>query len=294
MHRLAKHQVRSFAPKLIKPAPTLKHLRLKPPQPSGPATPCRALEVTHALAQSAANPGGVPPPIPPRNTVFSLFKRLGVLRLSAGGFVLGAVPTWFLLRDSDKYTPLDRIDIGTFDGREGWLEDSDAPSFTYTFKGGKFGVGGERTSVHALMPEEETEAFLKKNEKSTTVKRTGNPIIKIDENTLPSKTATEDRHAVDIVRRSDLASLLSSSLPSFWDQWAKSKIPANEKGDGSEDLVMVSVFDGHMGSAATSNLLMHTMHACVAWMFAAGSTYDQEYLYAKHNTSVIPKLIRDA
>jgi hypothetical protein len=57
---------------------------------------------------------------------------------------------------------------------------SDAPSFTFTFKGGKFGIGGEKTSVHALMPFEETEGFLRANEKTTVVDRPGNPVIKVE------------------------------------------------------------------------------------------------------------------
>ena len=189
----------------------------------------------------------------------------------------------------------DVVHIGTFDGRGGWFAKSDAPSFTFTFKGGKFGIGGEKTSVHALMPFEETEGFLRANEKTTVVDRPGNPVIKVDENVLPSKTACEDRHAVDIIPRGRLASLLSpyAQGTSFWDSWAKAKVSPAEPGDGSDDIVMISVFDGHCNSTATSDLLMKTLHPCIAWMLAAASS-SYSFPDPTLNTGVFAQSVRDA
>lgn len=201
-----------------------------------------------------------------------------------------------MLFSNDQDEQKDRVDIGTFDGREGWLENSDKPTFTYTYKGGKFGIGGETTSVHALMSEEETEAFLKRHEEVTRVRRPGNPVIKIDENVLPSKTACEDRHAIDTVSRADINSLLkpSSQGSSIWDTWARMKISPDEVGNGEDDLVFVSVFDGHMGSPAVAELLKKTFHACPSWMIAASSIDHSSCLELAHPSGVVGKATHDA
>lgn len=47
----------------------------------------------------------------------------------------------------------ERFETTSFDGRPAWLEPSEAPTFTYTFVGGRFGIGGESTSTHVLLPD---------------------------------------------------------------------------------------------------------------------------------------------
>lgn len=241
-----------------------------------------------------AKPSDVPlfPPRPPPATFFSTLRSLPIFRLAAGGCALGATATFLLFKTDDSDEKKNRVDIGTFDGRGGWLEESSTSSFTYTYKGGKFGIGSESTSVHALHSEEQSEAFLKKNEQTTRVNRPGNPVSKIDENVLPSKTACEDRHAIDIVSRADIAALLAQSEgQSVWDNWANMKIPLGEAGDGKDDLVFVSVFDGHMGSPAVSDLLKKTFHTCMAWMIAASGHVDDPML--AQNSGTIGKAMFD-
>jgi pyruvate dehydrogenase phosphatase len=196
--------------------------------------------------------------------------------------------------DNDSNTS-DRDDIGTFDGRGGWFQSSSTPTFTYTFKGGKYGIGGEKTSVHAVMPQEETEAFLKANEKSTVVNRPGNPVIKIDENVLPSKMACEDRHVVDIVSRADIEALLGphTGSTSIWDDWSRMKVAPGEAGDGRDDLLFVSVFDGHMGSPAVADLLQKTLHTCLAWMMAS-KAHCRDVEHLGHGIDEVEKAMRDA
>lgn len=217
-----------------------------------------------------------------------------MFRLATGGFLLGATTSFLSIKDEED--ELGRAQVGTFDGRGGWFSKSPLPSFAYTVKSGKFGLGAEtKTSYHALLPVEETEQILKAHEKSTTVDRSGNPLYKIDENVLPSKTACEDRHAIDIISRSDLKSLLGSSQPdeSFWDKWAGSQIPPSQEGDGAQDIVMVSIFDGHGGSPALSRLLKKTLHPCLGWMFASSASTSGS-LERKLEGTVNSDIIHDA
>jgi len=307
MHRLAKHQVRFFSPRPV--TASLKLSRVKSTQPARLASNLRELDLTDALARSPADARqgpalqpprsspNAPPPRPDHSPSATRPRRLPFFRLISGGLLLGALPAWVLLQEDDDNDdtakPRNRFDVGCFDHpREGWFQDVPNPSFTYTYYEGPYGRDDPRTSIHALMSEEETETYLHKNAKTTVVKRQGNPVTRIDENILPAKTATEDRHAVDIIKRSDLASLLAPKL-SFWDEWAARKDSPDSKGEGSDDLVFVSVFDGHMGSAATSHLLKLTMHACMAWMFATGSSCGNGSLLSSQGANVVAKLMRD-
>lgn len=206
-----------------------------------------------------------------------------VLKLALAGLTAGAVSTYLLILtayadSSDGYDgngKKERIHTGTFDGRGGWLLIEHLPTFSYTFLGGLFGIGGEQTSYHVLQPEEDNEAYLRSRERKVKVERKNNPVAGWDENVLPSK-GDEDAHAIDIVSRADLMTLLEPVSPdsSFWDQRASIRIPPNSDGvvrdggaRGGDDLVMISVFDGHGGSGV-SQLLKKSFHACLAWTMA--------------------------
>ncbi len=130
----------------------------------------------------------------------------------------------------------ERFETTSFDGRPAWLEPSEAPTFTYTFVGGRFGIGGESTSTHVLLPETETEALLKRNEKTTILNRSGNPVQRWDENVLPGNEPREDRHAVDVVSAQDLPRLVGGTgngVP-FWENWAGMKVVG--EGDGRNEI----------------------------------------------------------
>lgn len=109
------------------------------------------------------------------------------------------------------------------------------------------GSGPNRQSVtfERKTPEEQ-EHMLTVNEKTTVPARLGNPVARWDTNFVASNEPCEDRHAADLVPRT-------------------TKPGAAE---GSRDLVVVSVIDGHAGDQ-TSDLLSKTLHPTVALGFAA-------------------------
>lgn len=154
-----------------------------------------------------------------------------------------------------------RIETGTFDGRTGYLEPASAPTFTFTFHGAPFGQGGESTSTHILLPEEETEAFLKKNEQSDIYEIRSYPVTRVDINTLASNEPGQDRHDIRIVCMKELSESLQSVRP-WWEHLGK--MGGKREGRGWEDLVLASVFDGNGETANVSVLLEKTLHGCLA------------------------------
>ena len=206
--------------------------------------------------------------------IIQTLKRIPVLKLSIAGGTAGALTACALLYPAKLESAESPVHTGTFDGRGGWLENVKASTFTYTFLGGKFGIGDEKTSTYVLLPESETESYLKMNELSTRVTRSGNPMVRWEENVLPSNPKCEDRHVVDIVSRTHLPALLSppTADESVWDRWAAMKLCRKDgvmEGDqGKDDVVMISVFDGHGGSYSMSELLRKTFHPCLAWAMA--------------------------
>lgn len=87
---------------------------------------------------------------------------------------------------------------------------------------------------------EEQEHMLHANERSTVPARLGNPVARWDLNVVASNEPCEDRNAVDIIPRS-----------------------AKGGAEGSRDLVIISVIDGHAGDD-TSQLLSRTLNPTVA------------------------------
>ena len=60
----------------------------------------------------------------------------------------------------------------------------------------------------------------------------------------------------------------------LWEKWAEIRRTKEQRGDGNEDLVFASVFDGCGGSAAVSELLQKTLHACLASALAVADRAD--------------------
>jgi pyruvate dehydrogenase phosphatase len=87
------------------------------------------------------------------------------------------------------------------------------------------------------------EAHLKFHESVNMVGRQGNPVMRWDRNWVESNEPNEDRSAVDIIPGAGKAK--------------------GVVGEGGNDLMMVSVLDGHAGSA-TSELLRTTLHPTLA------------------------------
>ncbi|OCF59968.1 hypothetical protein L486_02641 [Kwoniella mangroviensis CBS 10435] len=132
----------------------------------------------------------------------------------------------------------------------------------------------KKTFSHLLLSEEEVEAKLQNGENKVYVNREGNSVKSWEINSLPSSDTGEDRYSTDVITESDLEKLLTSE-GYFWKNWwnTRTKLYPNKQGedvvegDGKQDVMMFSVFDGH-GGPYISDLLSRTLHGCLAWNIA--------------------------
>lgn len=254
----------------------LKHLTVVNP---GAARSFPALRMAHAgplidkrsySSRTNANPRSLSPSPAPTVNASGVTALLALLGLGiAGGYA-------YKLHNSGDYVP-----ISTFDGRKAWLKTITPEVFEFGWAMGEFGIGDERVTRHLLLSEEESEAVLKKGESSTVIDRPGNPVVRWDKNYLPSREKGEDHHAIDIIPRPELFSLVNPDITTaFWKAWGDvrnialhhdDKLITGVAGDGTKDVMMISVFDGHGGEHGTpdgtSRLLKKTLHGCLAWTF---------------------------
>jgi len=122
-------------------------------------------------------------------------------------------------------------------------------------------------STHAVLSLAETEAMLKANANSISVKqRPGNPILRWDTNIIGANPVCEDRIAIDLVGKSDIDELIRTASP-FWPTWRdvrtralsivapwQNASPEVMPGSGSKDIALFSVFDGHQGTATVEHI----------------------------------------
>lgn len=160
------------------------------------------------------------------------------------------------------------IHTGTNDAEAGHLQDVPVQGFTWTWYYGPFGMTIPRTSTHLLVSPEEAESRLLKRQHTHFVTRPDNPVIKIDDNYLPTTGEGEDRMSIDLVKWQDIPQLRNRTGQSVWDIWAGIKIPLDQKGNGGNNLMFVSLFDGHGKSPAVADLAKRTFNACLAWTLA--------------------------
>lgn len=166
------------------------------------------------------------------------------------------------------------IKTTTFNGWPASLVPGTAETVTASWAYGPWGTAGQRQKTHLLLPSSETEEMLHANESTVTINRPGNPLRRYDTNFIPGNKRTEDAHAVDILSKDDLEYLVTEQAPgivrSFWERWSDVKISGgrsqvqNEVANGSKDMVMASVFDGHNDTHVLSDLLSKTVHASLA------------------------------
>lgn len=150
---------------------------------------------------------------------------------------------------------------------------------------GPFNSGKPVSFQYKLKDETEVEEMFTKNQKSTVIKRKGNPVVRWDENFVMS-TSGEDRHAVDIVTQEETLQLAQAGqlgAQSFWEKWTGikqgHKEELNHRQDnvsagtniGRQDLVLFSVFDGFEGSTI-SELMKRGAHACMAHGFGVATS----------------------
>ncbi|WVQ81289.1 hypothetical protein IAT38_003412 [Cryptococcus sp. DSM 104549] len=132
---------------------------------------------------------------------------------------------------------------------------------------------------HRLLDGEEAEAMLHNEEiEIEVIGREGNPVHAAEVNRLLSGTSGEDRWCFDVVTRGALADLAKYKKAGFfWQRWwhTRNNIISQNGitstcGDGGEDIIIASVWDGHC-SEAVAELLKKTLHGCLAWNI--GSEY---------------------
>ena len=107
-------------------------------------------------------------------------------------------------------------------------------------------AGGQDHSFPRL-PAAAAELKLTANQESRDINRPGNPVLKVDRSWLGSNEPCEDRMAADLVPR--------DTLPGG----PKAAGATGGKGEGSNDMLLASVLDGHAGDA-TSILLSSVLH----------------------------------
>ena len=94
--------------------------------------------------------------------------------------------------------------------------------------------------------------------------------IKIDIGNVPGNDGDgEDRLAIDKVDM-DLVKEKKKEMAqggTWWGKWHDIVHAESEKGKGGDEMVLMSMFDGH-GGAHVADLMTKTMHACVAWGIA--------------------------
>ncbi|KAK4683799.1 hypothetical protein P7C73_g6428, partial [Tremellales sp. Uapishka_1] len=117
-----------------------------------------------------------------------------------------------------------------------------------------------RVFKSVLLPEKETEAMLHAYEAAGEAST-----VRWNINELPSNSPMEDTHAVDAIARDSFATFLPRGYDgqSFWEAWFAAKT-RDEKHD---EVVFISVFDGHCGGAV-SKLLGKTLNASLALGYA--------------------------
>jgi hypothetical protein len=177
----------------------------------------------------------------------------------------------------------ERLLVKSFNGRDLSLQTGTTRSFTLTQCNTPFDVYDPAAvieTVHLVRSVEDNERFLKQQEtiRLPNRNRKGNPVVAWHKNTLAVTDPHEDRNSGDHVDGDTLARLLGAhhEQGGLWGAWdelrsrnlAKSKFrgaAAEQEGGlaGADDLVFLTVIDGHAGSAV-SELLYKTLHACLA------------------------------
>lgn len=139
------------------------------------------------------------------------------------------------------------------------------------------GRGGVQTYEFPLKPADQVERELREHESSRKVGRKGNPVVRWDSNWVGSNEPCEDRSAVDLVPRQDVAGGKGEGVVGFWKGWYKGdSIPSalaqqddgGEEYEGKRDWMLFSIMDGHAGDA-TSSLLAKTLHPTLGMALAS-------------------------
>lgn len=128
-----------------------------------------------------------------------------------------------------------------------------------------------------LLSEADAERLLKQNAKSIKVQRKGNAVAQYDTGFVSVNAVNEDRLATTLLQ-GDLESLGREDERGFWQRWAevrnalwvdpKTKQEIQD-GEGDNDILLLSVIDGHGGGPGVADLTSRALHACLAKGLAA-------------------------
>jgi hypothetical protein len=185
-----------------------------------------------------------------------------------------------------------------------------ANTVTFTWMAGPWGKSDQKKQTHLLKSPEEVEQMLQVNQKTFTLNRQGNPLSRWDTNVIAGNARMEDAHAVDILQLEDLPFLINQiedekdgfgalQAMAFWERWSKVKTRIRKDKDdggavdGHKDIVMASVFDGHMGTHILSELLSKTMHASIARAIGIWERDHQENKTGVNRIEGISQVITD-
>ncbi|WVW84565.1 hypothetical protein I302_106599 [Kwoniella bestiolae CBS 10118] len=203
----------------------------------------------------------------------TLCPSLHTILLSTSSAALASLLTYIYFNPPSSL-PTFRFKILLWDTS---LTPTNKPTFTLTRNVSPWGTGPEtQITHHILLPSEECEAKLARNQASHEVRRKGNPVVRVETNSLAANDKCEDEMSIDLLTSSDLPHLRKGEEgKGFWEYWGKLRnklsigLVANEgdekeKSDGSEDMMLLSVLDGH-GGGQTSSLLRKVLHGTICW-----------------------------
>lgn len=196
-----------------------------------------------------------------------ILSRRYVPYLAAGG-VTASLAACYFPREKER-------EIIGLSGWPAYLKHLTPDVFQVRGNTGEFCVGKEMVWKHLLLSEEEYQKELMVNEKSTTIARKGNMVVKYDTVSIAANTPTEDRWKVDLIPRGSLSKLFEGK---FWPRWADVKQETKKdkdeekgkevyRGDGRDDLMFFSMIDGHAG-VTMPDLLQRVLHPTLAFALA--------------------------
>ncbi|ODO01902.1 hypothetical protein L198_02631 [Cryptococcus wingfieldii CBS 7118] len=231
------------------------------------------LKSRHSVRTLTNSPS--PPPTRPnghleegKETLFRNMRYLPAIgAVSLTGVVIGVTAyclTPLEQSEEDKEVPFK--DTTIFSGTPARIRSIDGQQVEWRFE--------DKHYYHPLLSDRDAERMLTPGHKVTEVNRRGNPLKTFDFKILFSADTGEDRCNFEVVTRSDLAGVAQKSgkgefwWKSWWDArnrvYPKGRNRKPKVGDGSEDVIICSVWDGHSGHEM-AELLKRGLHGCLAW-----------------------------
>lgn len=124
------------------------------------------------------------------------------------------------------------------------------------------GDKGVISYVNALQSSAHCEKLLTSKQERHLLKTQGGG-VKVDIGNCPANGELgEDRFSMDVVDMKAVKEKLSNE-GTWWGHWHD----LVQAGSGKDDILMLSMFDGHVG-AHVADIMQKTLHACIAWAIA--------------------------